>query len=70
MEFVLIVLALLFLALCVVLAFLSGYSLAVIKGFPLFRKTPPEPTEAEKRKLERQKRDDENFMSYDGSEQY
>lgn len=69
MKLVLIVLVLLFLALCVMLAFLCGYSFAVIKGIPSLRKAPLEPTEAEKRKIEKEQKEYENFLKYDGSEQ-
>lgn len=69
MNFVFMVLIFLFIALCIVLAFLSGYAIAVIKGVPSFQKASPELSEAEKQKIAKQRKEYENFLSFDGDSQ-
>ncbi len=65
MESLLIILVLI----CCLFSFLSGFIFAMIKGAPIERKERPELTETEKRKLEKEKKEYENFLTYDGSEQ-
>ncbi len=55
--------------LCCFASFLSGFLYAAVKGVALKEKKAPELTETEKRKLERDKRDFDNFNSYNGDEQ-
>lgn len=69
MNFVFMVLIFLFIALCIVLAFLSGYAFAVIKGIPFVRKKPPDISEEEKTKKEKLMREWDNFMSFNGDSQ-
>lgn len=54
---------------CCLLSFLGGFIFALVKGAPIERKDRPELTEAEKRKLEKEKKEYENFLTYDGDEQ-
>ena len=62
-------LALLLALLCCFVSFLGGFLYAEVKGVGVKEKKTPELTEIEKRKLEREKRDFDNFNSYNGDEQ-
>lgn len=63
------ILAALFIAFICLLAFMCGFLLAITRGVVVKRHEQPELTEIEKIKLERKKREYDNFLNYDGSEQ-